>query len=89
MCLTWSTHIAALGWPQAAEGLLSSQPDVLLTRVVRHVQRVLEVPTLDGLLPALSAWSLRHAEMANALKAVASLLGLASDASEDLAHFLH
>lgn len=37
-----------------AEAFISSQPQELLSRLVGHLQQLFDVPTLEGMLPAMN-----------------------------------
>lgn len=61
---------------RAAENLMTSQPEALLHRVIKHVQTLFNCPDLGAVIPATNKVCLHLSEMQNFIKATQSQLAL-------------
>ncbi|KAK9857180.1 hypothetical protein WJX84_007612 [Apatococcus fuscideae] len=64
----------------AAEGLIASEPQGLLQRVIAHFQHLFSCSSLDAVLPTMSQIYVTCSEAGNFRRSLACLLGLAPDA---------
>jgi hypothetical protein len=55
---------------------LKERPDLMINRIVGHIQYLLEVKSVDGILPTVNRMYVFQEEMKNFLNTIRSLLGL-------------